>query len=246
MLPLYKFLKFVFRHVIPGRLRYPLARGMAWLVCVLNSQRRGFLQANLRPVVGPAQAGVLAPKLLGNFSMTAVDFFCPRTDLAREIQEENASLVEKSYRRHKKVIVVTAHIGNWELGMTYLINKGFSMAGVYAPYREDEVVRWIMGHRNPDVEWIPAARGAVQACVSALERGRLVAMAADIPFGEKGHRVKVCGAFTHLPLGPWAIAVRARAVVVPGFASSGTAYMSSSRFTPWITSPRRNFGAPGE
>ncbi len=217
MLPLYKFLKFLFRHLIPERLRYPLARLVARLVCLLNAKRRRVLEANLAPIVGPAKAAALAPELLGNFSMTAVDFFCPRTNLAREIQEENASIVEKSYRRYKKVIIVTAHIGNWELGMTYLIHKGFSMAGVYAPYREDEVVRWIMGHRNPDVEWIPAARGAAEACVSALERGRLLAMAADIPFGEKGHRVKICGAFTHLPLGPWAIAVRARAVVVPGF-----------------------------
>jgi lauroyl/myristoyl acyltransferase len=217
VLPLYKFLKFTFRHVIPARLRYPLARLIAWLVCVFNRKRRDILQANLLPVVGPVQAVVLAPKLLGHFSMTAVDFFCPRTDLAREIQEENASIVEKSYRRYKKVIIVTAHIGNWELGMTYLINKGFSMAGVYAPYREDELVRWIMSHRNPDVEWIPAARGAAEACVNALERGRLLAMVADIPFGEKGHRVKICGATTHLPLGPWAIAARARAVVIPGF-----------------------------
>jgi KDO2-lipid IV(A) lauroyltransferase len=217
VLPLYKFLKFVFRHVIPGRLRYPLARLIARLVCVFNRKRRRLIQANLLPVVGPAQSVLLAPKLLGNFSMTAVDFFCPRSSLAREIQEEHASIVEKSYRRFKKVIIVTAHVGNWELGMTYLIHKGYSMAGVYAPYREDEIVRWIMSHRNPDVEWIPAARGAAEACVNALERGRLLAMVADIPFGEKGHRVKICGAQTYLPLGPWAIAIRARAVVIPGF-----------------------------
>ena len=84
--------------------------------------------------------------------------------------EENAAVIEKSYRRYKKVIVVTAHLGNWELGMSYLIDKGFSMAGVYAPYREDEVVEWIMSHRNPDVEWIPAARGAAKACINALEQ----------------------------------------------------------------------------
>ena len=43
-------------------------------------------------------------------------------------------------------------------------------------------------------------------------------MVADIPFGEKGRRrLKICGAWTHLPLGPWAIAARARAVVIPGF-----------------------------
>ena len=91
------------------------------------------------------------------------------------------------------------------------------MAEVYAPYREDKIVRWIMGHRNPDVEWIPAARGAAQACINALDRGRILGMVADIPFGEKGNRVRILGAQARLPLGPWAIASRARATVIPGF-----------------------------
>jgi lauroyl/myristoyl acyltransferase len=217
VLSLYKCLKFVFRHLLPEEARYPLARWIARVVCWANGHRRRTIVANLIPVVGPDRAKSLAPKVLGNFSMTAVDFFCPRRDLTRDIQEENASIVEKALRRYKKVIVVTAHLGNWELGMSYLINKGFLMAGVYAPYREDEIVEWIMKHRNPDVEWIPAARGAAKACLNALESGRLLGMAADIPFGEKGHRAKICGAWTHLPLGPWAIAARAQAAVVPGF-----------------------------
>jgi KDO2-lipid IV(A) lauroyltransferase len=217
VLTLYKFLKFLFRHIIPERLRYPLARWIGRLVCTFNARRRQILVANLTPLVGAKEAAGMAPRLLGNFAMTAVDFFCARANLAREIHEENASVVDKAYRRFKKVILVTGHLGNWELGMSYLINKGFSTAGVYAPYREDEIVKWIMSHRNPEVEWIPAARGAVEACLNALERGRLLAMVADIPFGEKGRRVRMCGQWTHLPIGPWAIAARARAVVIPGF-----------------------------
>src|SRR5262249_47987955 len=72
-------------------------------------------------------------------------------------------------------------------------------------------------HRNADVEWIPAAKGAAEACLNALERGRLLGMVADIPYGEKGRRVKINGSWTRLPLGPWAIAARAQAVVIPGF-----------------------------
>jgi lauroyl/myristoyl acyltransferase len=217
VLSIYKLVKFVFRHVLPEALRYPASRGLARLICLFDRRRRQILIQNLIPIVGPDRAPSLAPQILGNFSMTAVDFFCSRRNLAREIHEENWAVVDKAYRRSRKVIIVTAHIGNWELGMSYLLQKGFSMAGVYAPYREDEIVNWIMSHRNPEVEWIPAARGAAQACVNALERGRLLAMVADVPYGEKGHRVRLDGASTRLPLGPWAIASRARATVIPGF-----------------------------
>jgi len=190
-----------------------MARG----VCFLNRPRRQIIIQNLTPVVGADRAAFLAPRLLGNFSMTAVDFFCPRRNLAVGIKEENWSFVEKAHRKSKKVMLVTAHIGNWELGISYLVEKGYAVSGVYAPYREDEVVRWIMAHRKPEVEWIPSTRGAMDACIAALEAGRLLGMVADIRFGEKGHRVQMCGARAHLPLGPWAIASRARATVIPAF-----------------------------
>lgn len=217
MLSLYKFLKFSFRYLIPDSLRYPIARTIARGVCLVNRRRRNIIVGNLTPVVGAAEAARLAPVVLGHFSMTAVDFFCSRHNLAARVKEENWSIVEKAFRRSKKLMFVTAHLGNWELGISYLVEKGFSVAGVYAPYREGDVVRWIMAHRNPDVEWIPSTRGALAACVSALENGRVLGMVGDIPFGEKGHRVKMCGSSTHLPLGPWAIASRARATVIPSF-----------------------------
>ena len=217
MLPVYKLLKFIFRHLVPGFARYPLARGIARAVCFFNPVRRRILVDNLTPLVGASKASQLAPALLGNFSMTAVDFFCPKWNLARRIHEENWSVVDKAYRRSKRVMFVTAHIGNWELGISYLVEKGYAVSGVYAPYREDEVVRWIMMHRNSDVEWIPSARGAMEACIHALERGRLLGMVADIPFGEKGHRVRIGESWARLPLGPWAIASRARATVIPAF-----------------------------
>jgi KDO2-lipid IV(A) lauroyltransferase len=173
--------------------------------------------SNLTPLVGEVRAKAMAPKLMGNFLMTAVDFFCAHRDLAASIPFENWSAVDKAYRKTKRVILVTAHLGHWEVGISCLVEKGFSMAGVYAPYREDAIVQWILRHRQSEAEWIPASRGAALACINALERGRVLGMVADIPFGEKGRRVKIAGAYAHLPLGPWAIAVWAKATVIPVF-----------------------------
>jgi lauroyl/myristoyl acyltransferase len=217
VLSIYKILKFIFRHLVPGPLRYPVARAIARGVCFVNRSRRQILIENLIPIVGANKAPDIAPVLLGNFSMTAVDFFCSRRNIAAKTKEENWSSVEKTLKRTKKVMFVTAHIGHWELGISYLVEKGFAVSGVYAPYRADDVVRWIMDHRSPDVEWIPSTRGAMEACVHALEGGRLLGMVADIPFGEKGNRVRICNTWARLPLGPWAIASRARATVIPSF-----------------------------
>jgi phosphatidylinositol dimannoside acyltransferase len=217
VLTFYKFAKFVFRHLLPGPVRYPAARLVARAVCRWNGRRRSVIVGNLTPVVGCEQAEKMAPELLGNFLMTAVDFFCPRRNLAVEMNVENGGIVDKAYRRTKRVMAVTAHLGNWEIGISYLVEKGFPVTGVYAPYREDAVVQWILSHRNSEAEWIAATRGAAEACVQAVERGRVLGMVVDVPFGERGHRVNLCGHPAHLPLGPWAIAARAQATVIPAF-----------------------------
>jgi len=217
MLSLYKFLKFVFRYLLPADTRYVLARWIARGVIRFNASRRQVIVGNLTPLVGAGRARELAPELLGNFLMTAVDFFCPRGNIVRHTPVENWAALEKAYRRSKRVMAVTAHLGHWELGLPCLVERGFAITGVYAPYREDAVVSWIMSHRSPEVEWIPTTRGAAEACINAIQRGRVLGMVADIPFGESGRRLKIAGHDTHLPLGPWAIAVRARATVVPAF-----------------------------
>lgn len=217
MLTLYKVFKFIFRYGIPVPWRYALARWIARGICFFNAERRRIIVGNLTPLVGEERARAMAPKLLGNFLMTAVDFFCARRGFPASIPFENWALLEKVYRKTKRVMLVTAHLGHWEVGMSCIVEKGFAMAGVYAPYRDDAVVRWILSHRSPDVEWIAATRGAAEACISALQRARLLGMVADIPFGKKGRRVKIAGSYAHLPIGPWAIAVRAKATVLPVF-----------------------------
>src|SRR5690242_19382912 len=105
MLPIYKLLKFIFRYLVPSSFRYPLARTLASFVFIVNIRRRRVILGNLTPLVGAARAKRLAPRLLGNFSMTTVDFFCPRRNLASEMHEENWSVVEKAYRKSKRVLL---------------------------------------------------------------------------------------------------------------------------------------------
>jgi lauroyl/myristoyl acyltransferase len=213
----YKLLKFIFRYVIPMWLRYPLARWIASGVCLFNRKRRDVLVRNLTPLVGSNQARTLAPVQLGHFLMTAVDFFCVNPLKPREIHVEHWSRLEAAYQERRRVMVVTAHIGNWETGISYLVEKGYPVAGLYATYTDDDIVQWITSHRNPKVQWIPTLPGAADICVAAIEQGRILCIAADIPFGEQGHRVKIAGQHARLPMGPWSIALRANAIVIPAF-----------------------------
>ena len=213
----YKWLKFLFRYVVPASLRYPLAKWIARGVIRFNAKRRSVIVANLTPLVGATGAAALAPEMLGNFLMTAVDFFCVRPSRQRKVAMEGWHRVEAAYHKSRRVMIVTAHLGNWETGISYVVERGYPVAGLYATYTDDAIVQWITSHRNAQVEWIPTAPGAADSCVTALQNGRILCLAADIPFGEQGRRVTIAGRTTRLPMGPWAIALRANATVMPAF-----------------------------
>jgi lauroyl/myristoyl acyltransferase len=217
LLTYYKCLKFIFRYLVPARARYPLARWIAYGVCLFNSRRRRVLISNLTPLVGSEEARRIAPRQLGHFSMTAVDFFCRKLQGPRAVTFEGWSRIETAYEENRRVMIITAHIGNWEIGISSLLNKGFPVAGLYATYTEDDIVQWILGHRNPLVQWIPTAPGAADVSVAAIEQGRILCLAGDIPFGEHGRKVHIAGRTARLPVGPWAIALRAKATVLPAF-----------------------------
>jgi KDO2-lipid IV(A) lauroyltransferase len=213
-------------------LRYPLARGLGRLAYRLHPSLRHVIVHNLTFLVGPERAKNMAPELLANFAMTSVDFFCFRNSPVQHLREENTDVLQKCMQASKKVIVVTAHLGSWEMGISYLARKGYPMTAVYATYREEKIVRWIMGHRDPSVQWVSNTTGAIDACVQALERGRVLGMVADLPFGEKGRRVRIANGHTHMPLGPWAIASRAGAAVIPGFVLRETPGQYRIQFYP--------------
>lgn len=216
MLWVYKGLKFAFRHLVPECLRYPLVRVVARLAYWLDGRRRRTVIRNLLPLVGPERAPAVAARIFESFGLNSVDFFCP--DIQNEsIQVEGEATLLGALKRQAKVMVVTAHFGNWEIGMRYLASLNIPLAGLYAIYREDPVVDWILQHRDPQVEWIAASRGAAEASINALNQGRTLGLLADIPFGEPGTRVRICSTPVRLPLGPWAIASRAGATVVPAF-----------------------------
>lgn len=217
MLFSYRVLEFVFRRLLPERLRDPLVRALAKGIYAFHPGLRTTLFQNLLPLIGPERASQVAPRLYQHFAVTTLDFFCPLKDGFKNVQEEGAEILKAAHDRGEKVMLVTAHFGNWELGLNYLAHRGLALTGLYARYRDPAMAEWVHSHRSPQVEWVPAVRGAAEACLNALARGRVLGLVADLPYGERGTRVRWGERVARLPLGPWAIASRAQATVIPAF-----------------------------
>jgi KDO2-lipid IV(A) lauroyltransferase len=125
-------------------------------------------------------------------------------------------LVRERLPRGKGVIILTGHVGNWELAGAYLAAVGFPLAAVVKPPSN----RYIAGHtersrRQLGIETIamPDARTGVMA---ALRHGRAVALVADQGALRSTTWAPFFGQPTRTPAGPGLFAARSGAPVLFG------------------------------
>ena len=116
-------------------------------------------------------------------------------------------------------IVLTAHVGNWELAGRLLVARGGSRPVhiVMAP-EADPAVERLLRHGGP--ARIVTLRTPTDAIplIAALRRGEIVGMQGDRPLGDRGDvAVDLFGAPALFPLGPFLLARAAGVPVLPAF-----------------------------
>lgn len=132
----------------------------------------------------------------------------------------NDAPLRAARRRGRGVVVLTAHVGNWEVGARLLARPGTVVHVVMHADRTSAAERWLM-QRRP-VEGLRTVRvgrdpTALLALRAALQRDEIVAMQGDRTFGGRAVEVTLCGAPFRLPLGPFLLAYHAGAPIVPAF-----------------------------
>lgn len=133
------------------------------------------------------------------------------------------------------VVVLTAHVGNWELAGRLLARESARPTHIVVAAEADPAVeRFLRGGRSP-IRFI-VRRGPTVALplFAALRRGELVAMQGDRALGNRGDvGVRFFGAEARFPLGPFVLARAAGARVLPAFCLLG----GDRRYTIEIGAP---------
>ncbi len=132
--------------------------------------------------------------------------------------------------RGQKLILLTAHLGNWEIGALLAARAGLPISVVYVPdqFEVAEQFRSLL-RREGNVEEIPLKLDDPTSSLPvlrALSEGRIVAMQGDRDFRETGQPVRFFGSEVCFPDGPFHIARMVDAQVLPVF----FAYEPDGRF----------------
>jgi len=129
---------------------------------------------------------------------------------------EGEDVLRSAVAKGRGVILLTGHLGNWELGGAYVAALGLPVAAVVKPPSNP----WVAGHversrRRTGLETIPMpdARTAVPA---ALAAGKAVGLVADQGAMRSPVWVPFFGRPTQTPVGPGLFAARSGAPVLFG------------------------------
>lgn len=195
------------------------AADLRWLSWAAGRQG---VQANLGMVLGSAVSERSAPvrEVFRNFARYLLELL----DLSRAVEratlrvEGDASLATVK-AQGGGAILVTAHVGNWELLAAVAARRlGLSVSAVALPHPEEGVDRFFNAQRQRQgIELIPLGPQAGQESLHALRRGRALGVLGDRPFGEPGVWVRAFGRLIRLPRGPALMSLRSRAPMVPMF-----------------------------
>lgn len=227
----YYWLKFAERlsRLFPRRMSYGLARRLADLYVLFDKRGRENVISNLKQIqvgsgvaLSPRALHSLARENFLNFAKYLVDFFkflhLDRNRMDRIVHFGNVpAMLDGLLAQGKGIIIVSAHLGNWELGAAALAALGYKFNAV-ALWVPDEKLNALYQHYRTSrgINPIPFGRAA-RECIAALRRNEIVAVVGDRDFTASNQTVEFFGRPARLPDGPAKLALATGAPLVPVF-----------------------------
>jgi len=209
---------------LPLKTAYWLAVFIANIYALFAFRDRKAVTENLKiifPEKSRREIVVIRKKLFHDFAKYLVDFF--RFDkLDKEYIAKNIRLVDLRYYDEcllegKGAIVVTAHLGNWELGGVVIAMQGYPFLTVALPHKSKKVNALFNGQREKKGVKVLPLGNAAKGCLRALRRNELVGLVGDRDFGGNGMVVDFFGKPTVFPMGPAVFSLKTKTKIVPGF-----------------------------
>lgn len=220
---LYKFFKFIIL-LLPKKIVKLFLDGLTSLAYTFNKEHKAYAKANLDFVYGNKISEDEKYRIIKESYRTLIynlyEFIENQTlDLSgfeKKITVENEQYITDALKNNRKIILITAHYGNWEYGNTFIPLKYGPTTMVGRPlnnsYLNDELDTTRTRNNTQMLSSSEAGRGLVKA----LKQGRTLGLVIDqhntagIDVQFLGHKVKQTDSTSRL-------AVKFDAMILPVF-----------------------------
>jgi len=211
--------------LLPLNISYAVAGALAKFYCVISTVDRETVTANLRVVTGGAasdkELAVMTREVFKNFAKYLVDFFrfsvIDEKYIKQNVRISGAHNIDSALAKGKGAIILSAHVGNWELGGIALPLSGYPLSAVVLTHQNKKINDFFTSQRLRG-KLKPIEIGAsLRACYRTLKKNGLLALLGDRDFTKNGLMADFFGKKTHMPKGPAIFAYREGAAILPTF-----------------------------
>jgi len=214
---------------LPAAMARSIAAKIALRVYDRREEARAALRENLCTLTGfgGEELDTLCRLNVANFAGMLSDYFrCAAGHDASAMLTEWRGLehVRAARERGNGAIIVTAHLGHWELGGLLLAQQGLPLTVITLEEPQNELTRWRDEHRQrPGLKTVAVGPGhafSFVEIVQALRKNELIAMLVDRPYAGTGVPVNFCDRPTEFSSAPALLWQHTNAAVIPAFVLS--------------------------
>lgn len=209
---------------LPVALSYRIAALLSRVKYIFSPSERREMIENLRCVLphnSNKELKEYGKGILANFSLYLVDFFRFKKIDLKYIKEHvkvvGENHLDDALAKGKGVILLTAHLGNWELGGAVIGVLGYPMNVLALDHKNKLVNDFFVNQRRMKGERIISIHFAIRRSIAALANNEFIAILGDKDFTNTGVVTKFFDKDSLMPKGPAVLSLKTGAVIIPGF-----------------------------
>lgn len=171
---------------VSRRTEKKLANGLGNLFCFVGGSSKRIALANLDIVFGntktPEEKRAILWAAYRHTALVVLDYFWFSVDTRKRLDEfccVESDEIQSWLSGKFPGIVVTAHIGNWELAGQYVASQGRSVWSVYRPIGTRKTLKTLLDFRRITGQKVIAREGAMAGMLRGLHANGLVALVLD-------------------------------------------------------------------
>lgn len=227
--PISYFSIFFLARSLPIQLCRWIGRIVAQVVYVFSHRDRKTLATNLSFALGhsaqSSQINRLVRQIFRNYGEYMADYFClpqlpPHKARKAFAGLKGEEIILQALAKGRGVILVSAHLGNWEFGGTMMRHSDYPLAVVSLPHNTDatnDLVNRSRSMQGIGVIEVDASPFAAIPILKHLRLNGVVAMIGDKDFFGNGIEVSFFDQQVRFPIGPVTIAMTSGASLIPAF-----------------------------
>ncbi|MEI6231817.1 MAG: lysophospholipid acyltransferase family protein [Planctomycetota bacterium] len=211
--------------LLPLEAQYAIARMASDAYFKFDRNARESVCANMEAVLGPGVAAFeireAARSVFQSFGRYITEFFAfhhfSGQYIDRHVMIQGREHVDAALKAGRGALFCSGHYSNWELGPAAVAQMGYRVLAVVQMHADPRINALFVKQRaQRGVEVVHSRDGALRA-MKALKSNRTVAMLGDRATGGPTVDVQWFGRTIQLPQGPWRIALKTGAALLPTF-----------------------------